>query len=179
VVFSDKSLREIARIKPADTNTFRMIYGVGDRKLEKYGQVFITAIDEYRESHANEFLWQEEPAVIDTEGVLEKIFELDRELQDLNQRMKEIAIDKKLLLDKAVREEITSQGKFTLTRDIIKVRQLNIEDFKKIHPDVFMEIGMVRLADADNILGKPEVSKFCTLKESVRYQVVDIENTLK
>jgi ATP-dependent DNA helicase RecQ len=175
VVFSDKSLREIARVKPADQDTFRMIYGVGDRKLEKYGQAFITAVDEYKKPHKNEFPRQEKPAGTDTEGVLEKVFELDRELQVLNQRIKDLATDRKMLLDKAVTQGITRQGKFTLSRECTRVRQLNLEDFRKIHPDVFMEIGTVRLSDADDILGKAEVSRLCTLKESVRYQVVDSE----
>ena len=47
VVFSDRSLRELARIKPDDRDSFRTIYGVGDRKLEKYGPAFIAAIAEY------------------------------------------------------------------------------------------------------------------------------------
>ena len=47
VVFSDRSLREIARVKPADQDAFRTISGVGDRKLEKYGPVFIAAVGEY------------------------------------------------------------------------------------------------------------------------------------
>jgi len=47
VIFSDRSLRELARIKPAGRDSFRTIYGVGDRKLEKYGPAFIRAIAEY------------------------------------------------------------------------------------------------------------------------------------
>lgn len=37
VVFSDKTLVEIARKNPADLDSLRVIYGVGDKKLEKFG----------------------------------------------------------------------------------------------------------------------------------------------
>ena len=44
VVFSDATLREMARLKPATQAAFRAISGVGDVKLEKYGQTFVSAI---------------------------------------------------------------------------------------------------------------------------------------
>ncbi|OPX62538.1 MULTISPECIES: DNA helicase RecQ [unclassified Methanoregula] len=47
VIFSDRSLRELARLRPADRESFRTIHGVGDRKLEKYGPAFMRAIAEY------------------------------------------------------------------------------------------------------------------------------------
>jgi hypothetical protein len=34
-----------------------------------------------------------------------------------------------------------------------------------------MEIGSVKLSDADKILGKAEVTDLCTLKESIKYSV--------
>ncbi len=44
VIFSDASLREMASRKPTSTDTFRQISGVGDRKLEMYGDLFIGEI---------------------------------------------------------------------------------------------------------------------------------------
>jgi ATP-dependent DNA helicase RecQ len=44
VVFSDATLHEMAAIKPANLGAFRQIGGVGDVKLERYGDVFLQAI---------------------------------------------------------------------------------------------------------------------------------------
>ena len=44
VVFSDAALREMASIRPASLASFRRITGVGDVKLERYGEVFVEAI---------------------------------------------------------------------------------------------------------------------------------------
>jgi len=47
VIFSDASLIEMARKRPQTDETFRYINGVGDMKLERYGQRFIEVITEY------------------------------------------------------------------------------------------------------------------------------------
>jgi ATP-dependent DNA helicase RecQ len=44
VIFHDRSLKEMARIRPLTRESFRAITGVGDHKLEKYGPEFIAAI---------------------------------------------------------------------------------------------------------------------------------------
>ncbi|HLI96740.1 MAG TPA: DNA helicase RecQ [Candidatus Baltobacteraceae bacterium] len=44
VIFSDATLREIAAHKPKTLAAFRAVNGVGDVKLERYGQVFLDAI---------------------------------------------------------------------------------------------------------------------------------------
>lgn len=45
VIFSDATLREIAARKPATLSAFRAVSGVGDTKLERYGRIFLDAID--------------------------------------------------------------------------------------------------------------------------------------
>ena len=47
VVFTDKSLQEMASQKPTDSTAFARIYGVGQQKIDKYGDAFIAAIKEY------------------------------------------------------------------------------------------------------------------------------------
>jgi len=47
VVFSDATLREFATKKPTTQSAFRAISGVGDVKLERYGEVFVDAIRAY------------------------------------------------------------------------------------------------------------------------------------
>ena len=44
IVFSDATLRELAKEKPTTLSEFRMVSGVGDVKLERYGDVFVRAI---------------------------------------------------------------------------------------------------------------------------------------
>jgi ATP-dependent DNA helicase RecQ len=48
VVFSDAALRDMARLKPATTEDFLEVNGVGEKKCEQYAQVFLQAIAEYR-----------------------------------------------------------------------------------------------------------------------------------
>ncbi len=44
VVFSDATLREFAMRRPTTLAAFRSISGVGDMKLERYGELFVDAI---------------------------------------------------------------------------------------------------------------------------------------
>ncbi len=47
VVFSDKTLRELAVIQPASLDAFRAVSGVGDTKTARYGKVFLREIEEF------------------------------------------------------------------------------------------------------------------------------------
>jgi len=47
VIFGDRSLREMARLRPTDLGTFRRIHGVGDAKTERYGGDFVALIEQY------------------------------------------------------------------------------------------------------------------------------------
>ena len=47
VIFSDKTLREIARVRPTTLYELRGIYGIGDAKLEAFGETLITQIREH------------------------------------------------------------------------------------------------------------------------------------
>jgi len=49
VIFGDKSLREMAMIKPITRQAFATVYGVGDYKLGAYADAFIGAIKRYLE----------------------------------------------------------------------------------------------------------------------------------
>ena len=44
VIFHDKTLREMARLKPASLTALAGISGVGEKKMERYGDVFLGAI---------------------------------------------------------------------------------------------------------------------------------------
>ena len=44
LVFSDASLRDMARLRPVTLEQFREVKGVGDWKLETFGERFLVAI---------------------------------------------------------------------------------------------------------------------------------------
>mgnify|MGYP000353785066 CR=1 FL=1 len=50
VVFSDVALRQMAREYPANEREFMQISGVGSRKLQEFGTVFLNAIADYLET---------------------------------------------------------------------------------------------------------------------------------
>ncbi len=47
VIFSDKTLMEMATYYPASENSMKKIFGVGSRKLARYGQIFCDLIAVY------------------------------------------------------------------------------------------------------------------------------------
>lgn len=47
IVFGDKSLREMSVYKPQTDKEFLRINGVGDKKLKKFGKIFMATIKEY------------------------------------------------------------------------------------------------------------------------------------
>lgn len=47
IIFSDVSLKEMAAHQPTMAQEFLDIKGVGVQKLERYGEIFMTVIDDY------------------------------------------------------------------------------------------------------------------------------------
>ena len=52
VIFSDRTLRDLARRRPTGTATFGQIHGIGAAKLAKYGDRFVKEIESYCGGHA-------------------------------------------------------------------------------------------------------------------------------
>jgi ATP-dependent DNA helicase RecQ len=48
VIFSDRTLREIARVRPSTLVQLREVYGVGDAKLETFGRTLLSLVTETR-----------------------------------------------------------------------------------------------------------------------------------
>jgi ATP-dependent DNA helicase RecQ len=46
MVFADRSLIDMVRLKPATRDDFRLVHGVGERKMDAYADAFLGAIDE-------------------------------------------------------------------------------------------------------------------------------------
>ena len=53
VVFSDATLRELTLHRPMSLPAFRQISGVGDVKLERYGEPFVAAISAYNDASSH------------------------------------------------------------------------------------------------------------------------------
>jgi len=51
VIFSDATLRDLARHRPSSLNSMRRIYGIGARKLENFGDLFLQVIFDFCEKH--------------------------------------------------------------------------------------------------------------------------------
>lgn len=51
IIFSDATLRDMARQRPTNVISFRMIHGVGEKKTADFGELFTTAILEYDSGH--------------------------------------------------------------------------------------------------------------------------------
>ncbi|MFH1824774.1 MAG: DNA helicase RecQ [Candidatus Firestonebacteria bacterium] len=49
IVFSDKTLREMAEKKPKSLEDMSLIFGIGESKLKEYGSIFLKVIKEYNE----------------------------------------------------------------------------------------------------------------------------------
>jgi ATP-dependent DNA helicase RecQ len=173
-IFSDQSLKEMAEEKPYDEQAFRKINGVGDIKWKKYGAVFISAIQKNCEAHGTYPPKVDITATPVSGDALEQIYKLNQEISDLNDKLKELTVLKSSLLDQAIKAGIKQQGKYALKSSSVNIRQLNLEAFKQLYPQVFIEIGSVKLSDADRVIGKAEVTELCTLKESITYKVVEM-----
>jgi hypothetical protein len=176
MVFPYKSLREMAHFRPCDLDSFRNINGVGGRKLERYGLIFTSAIKNFCEKNGIEIT---HPDIIqDSEhgDALEQIYNINLEISNLNDKLKELILHKNDLLDQVKTKGIRQQGNYILQSSTTSIRQLNLEAFKQLYPQILMEIGFVRLSDADAILGKAEVTELCTFKESTRYSVKEIKS---
>jgi ATP-dependent DNA helicase RecQ len=56
IIFSDVSLRQMARLYPASDREFAQISGVGQKKLQEFGAVFLAEIAEHLRAHPRQIL---------------------------------------------------------------------------------------------------------------------------
>jgi ATP-dependent DNA helicase RecQ len=54
IIFSDKTLRDIAAKEPVTIDAFSVIYGVGENKLKAYADIFIKTVVEYKQKGSEE-----------------------------------------------------------------------------------------------------------------------------
>ena len=48
VIFSDRTLREVARVQPTSVTALRGVYGIGDAKLEQFGSDVVAVVSGFR-----------------------------------------------------------------------------------------------------------------------------------
>lgn len=48
IIFNDRTLRQMAIMKPANEEEMSKVSGVGAQKLEKYGEYFLTIIKDWQ-----------------------------------------------------------------------------------------------------------------------------------
>ncbi len=63
-IFSDATLRDIARIRPSSLQSLRLIYGIGEQKLKEFGeQVLKIVLQVSKENHLSlDLKWERKPA---------------------------------------------------------------------------------------------------------------------
>jgi ATP-dependent DNA helicase RecQ len=87
IVFTDATLRELARVRPSSLERMRSVSGIGDMKLREYGDRFLRLLDEFCQAHelsrdnaaAQERLSQPRPAAPPTNPVRAHAYKLFRE----------------------------------------------------------------------------------------------------
>jgi ATP-dependent DNA helicase RecQ len=51
IIFTDNTLRELARMRPSTLERMRLIPGVGDKRLRDFGNLFLTLIADHCRAH--------------------------------------------------------------------------------------------------------------------------------
>jgi ATP-dependent DNA helicase RecQ len=52
IIFSDATLRELARVRPSTLEKMRLVYGIGDAKLRDFGERFLQTIQQHCQDRA-------------------------------------------------------------------------------------------------------------------------------
>jgi ATP-dependent DNA helicase RecQ len=47
IIFSDATLRELARVRPSSLDKLRLVYGIGDAKMQEFGDRLLTRLKAY------------------------------------------------------------------------------------------------------------------------------------
>jgi ATP-dependent DNA helicase RecQ len=55
IVFEDRTLRELARMRPSTLERMRLVPGVGEKRLRDYGSLFLTLITDHCRTHGLAF----------------------------------------------------------------------------------------------------------------------------
>jgi ATP-dependent DNA helicase RecQ len=141
IIFTDASLKQMAALHPRTLFEFRKINGVGDKKLEKYGEVFLKEISKHCEK--NEFAWKGQGKTLSSESAT---------LEMLNQNLTPEEI--------ASRRGLAPSTVYTHIENLIMAGEdIPIERFIKkekidVIRDAVLEIGVEKLKPIKDKLGE-------------------------
>ena len=54
MVFSDKALRGLCRLRPQTRDELIQVNGIGEKKADSFGEQFMAAIEEFESEHARD-----------------------------------------------------------------------------------------------------------------------------
>lgn len=95
VIFSDTSLKDMCVKLPLTKNEFLQVSGVGDHKLQKYGEEFLSIIVDFCESHPDRKTEEKSIMVVETAKPSKKVMKdshlITFEMYQEHQSVKEIA----------------------------------------------------------------------------------------
>lgn len=135
VVFPDVSLHEMATFLPKNKTDFKKITGVGERKVQSYGEIFIEAIKEYGNIHT---IQQKGDTVHETVRLLRQGLSIEQIAQQRN------------LATSTIGEHLSKA--YIKGEDIDIAQFLPHEKQEKIK-GVFQKLGYEKLAPAKEALG--------------------------
>ena len=170
IVFSDNSLNEMCKYLPSDSQEFLNIKGVGEEKLKKYGEKFISAIKKY--TSENDLELQNNKA---KEEIPKKKDEVPSHIITLNsyikgKSIKEIASDRKLTVP-TVEEHILRCAKEGMN---VNLDGLIPENYEKLILEVIKRLNTRRLKPIKDEL--PDEIDYTTIKAVILKHKKDISN---
>lgn len=135
VIFHDATLMELTARKPTSLSDMELISGIGQAKLERYGEAFLNAI----EQHENDMAAKQNNK--DKSNTLEETFKLFK----INNLSPEDIADKRKLSITTIYQhlsELISQGTLTLT-ETVSLSQQEIDQITDVM--LSLEDGLTRL----------------------------------
>lgn len=151
VIFGDKALQEMATIIPLNEDDFLQISGVGEKKLEQFGRIFLDKINRY--ARENQLTPSKQVLTSPLKTKIETYSTFHETLKLLNQKQSITQIAKKRNLTHGTivshLEKIVQSGVFVE----LEYLKTNFEDFSIIQ-NAFMELGNERLKPVYEKLGE-------------------------
>lgn len=170
IVFSDNTLNEMCKYLPSDSQEFLNIKGVGEEKLRRYGERFISAINKYKAGNGLELQNNKTP-----DKKPEKKDEIPSHIITLNsyvkgKSIKEIASDRNLTIP-TVEEHILRCAKEGMDVDL---DGLIPENYEKLILEVIKNLNTKRLKPIKDEL--PDEIDYTTIKAVILKHKKDISN---
>ncbi|MDH3770163.1 MAG: helix-turn-helix domain-containing protein, partial [Nitrospirota bacterium] len=154
VVFSDVALRQMARDYPTNEREFLQISGVGNRKLQEFGTIFMTAIANYMKAHPRQD-FPKESSTLPIPTLFSKKKELSHTVQEtlrmfrLGHSVEQIATQRGLVIGTIYGhlEQAIQAG------ESIDIKQLLTPDQQAQIAAAFAKTGLGNLTGAKELLG--------------------------